>query len=255
MRPLDVLHGQVLGQEHRQRKCAARASTWSHRICSSSGSSIVCSRLARKFSQPHAVGREHARQRMDEDRRHIQNVGDEAGVLAARRSEAVERVFADVVAAFDRDFLDRCGHGLGGDADVAVGDLFRRLAAANVSGKPCECHRARRPCRSARCRSRRTPPGNGRAGSCRSMHVGVRDGERSAAPVARGPGLAPALSGPTVMRVTVERQDRAAARRDGVDVEHGHGKAHARDFGLEGAFVNSGISATRRSRCRPCRSR
>ncbi len=49
--------------------------------------------------EAHAVGREHAGERMDEHARHAERVGDQAGVLAARAAEAAQRVFGDVVAA------------------------------------------------------------------------------------------------------------------------------------------------------------
>ena len=44
------------------------------------------------FREPHAVGREHAREGMNEDCGHVENVGDEAGVLPARGAEAVQGV-------------------------------------------------------------------------------------------------------------------------------------------------------------------
>jgi hypothetical protein len=49
--------------------------------------------------QPHTESREHARQRMQVDAAHAQRVGHQAGVLAARAAEALQRVLRDVVAA------------------------------------------------------------------------------------------------------------------------------------------------------------
>ena len=53
------------------------------------GSSTACSRVGADIGEPHAIGREQARQRMDEDRRHAERVGDEAGMLAAGAAEAI----------------------------------------------------------------------------------------------------------------------------------------------------------------------
>jgi hypothetical protein len=66
--------------------------------------------------EAHAVGRQHAREGVNEDRLHAQRIGDQAGVLAAGAAEAVERVAGDVIAALHRDLLDGVGHVLDGDA-------------------------------------------------------------------------------------------------------------------------------------------
>ena len=66
--------------------------------------------------EAHAIGRQHAGQRMQEDARHAERVGDEAGMLAAGAAEAAERILGHVVAALDRDLLDRVRHVLDGDA-------------------------------------------------------------------------------------------------------------------------------------------
>ena len=49
-------------------------------------------------------------------------------MLAAGAAEALQRVAGDVVAARDRDLLDRIGHVVDGDADEALGHLVRRHA-------------------------------------------------------------------------------------------------------------------------------
>ena len=73
----------------RRARVAARAAP-----ASSSGASTACSRIARLVGEPHAVGREHAGERMDEHARHAERVGDQAGVLAAGAAEAAQRVLA-----------------------------------------------------------------------------------------------------------------------------------------------------------------
>ena len=84
----------------------------------------------RLVGQAHAVGREHAGERMDEDARHAERVGDAAGMLAAGAAEALQRVAGDVVAARDRDLLDRVGHVADGDVDEALGHLLGRARRA-----------------------------------------------------------------------------------------------------------------------------
>ena len=46
---------------------------------------------------------------------HAERIGDEAGMLPAGAAEAVQRIARDVVAALDRDLLDRIGHVLDRD--------------------------------------------------------------------------------------------------------------------------------------------
>ena len=82
------------------------------------------------FGQAHAVGREHARERVEHDPGHAEGVGDQAGMLTARAAETVQHIAGDVVAALDRDRLDRLGHALNGDGDEAFGERFRRRVAA-----------------------------------------------------------------------------------------------------------------------------
>src|SRR6516162_3507954 len=66
--------------------------------------------------QSHAVGRQHARERMDEDARYTDGIGDRAGMLAARSAEAREYVARYVIATLNRDLLDGVGHVVHGDA-------------------------------------------------------------------------------------------------------------------------------------------
>ena len=55
---------------------------------SSSGASTACLAHRDLVGEAHAVGRQHAGERMDEDARHAERVGDQAGVLAAGAAEA-----------------------------------------------------------------------------------------------------------------------------------------------------------------------
>ncbi len=111
---------------------------------SASGCSTAASRITRLVRQAHAVGRQHAGQRMHEDAAHAERVGDAAGVLAAGAAEALQRVARHVVAARDRDLLDRVGHAADGDVDEALGHLLGR---ARRAGRRCDLARpARRSC-------------------------------------------------------------------------------------------------------------
>src|SRR5262249_16950141 len=97
--------------------------------------------LARRadVGEAHAVGRKQRREGVNENARHAERVGYQAGMLAARAPEAVERVMRDVVAALDGNFLDRIGHVLDRDLDEAVGNVFG-LSAAGLLCKVGEGH-------------------------------------------------------------------------------------------------------------------
>ena len=72
---------------------------------------------------------------MDEDGRNRQGVGDVAGVLAARAAEAIERIARDVVAARDRNRLDRLGHLRNRNGEKSVGDRLRLPPVADIARK------------------------------------------------------------------------------------------------------------------------
>ena len=71
-------------------------------------------------------------------------------------------------------------------------------------------------------------------------HVGVGDGERAAAAVAGGSRVGAGRVRPDAVAAAVEVQDRAAAGRDGVDVQHGRAQPDAGDLCGEDAFVLAG---------------
>ena len=162
-----------------------------------------------------------------------------AGMLAAGRAEAVERVLGDVVAALHRDLLDGVGHVLDRDADEAIGHLLRRAAVADLASQLGEgfAHRllVERliPAR---------PEDRREGGSAQLAHhdVGVGDGERPAAAIALGAGIGAGRLRADAKAGAVVEQDGAAARRHRVDAQHRHAHAHARHLGLERALVLAG---------------
>ena len=172
---------------------------------------------------------------MDEDGRDRQRVGDVAGVLAARAAEAVQSVAGHVVAARHRNRLDRLRHLGDRDGKKSVGD---RLSAAPVA----DVARQRREAlahdflveRLVAARSEHfwEEVGDELAGH----QVGVGDRERAAAAVAGGAGIGAGGIGADAKARAVERKDRAAACRYGMDLHHRRAHAHARDLRLEGAL-------------------
>src|SRR5207237_10529025 len=94
--------------------------------------------LARRadVGEPHAVGGEERRERMDQHLGHAERVGDETRMLAAGAAEAVEPVARHVLAALHGNLLDRVRHVLDRDADEAVGDVLRYTAVADLGGQP-----------------------------------------------------------------------------------------------------------------------
>ncbi len=172
---------------------------------------------------------------MNEHARHAERVGDQAGVLAARASEAVERVVRDVIAALHGNLLDRIGHVLDRDLDEAVGDVFG-LSAADLLGEIGEGHaHGMRVERQALRRSENLRKEIG--DELADHHVGVGDGERSVAPVAFRAGIGARRIRADAETGAVKMQDRTAAGGDGVDQHHRRAHAHAGDFRLEGALV------------------
>ena len=210
--------------------------------------------------ESHAVGREHAGERMDEHALHAQRVGDRAGVLAARAAEAAQRVFGDVVAALHRDVLDRV-------APCCRPRCCRKPSAtcsgaAHVPGRRGDRPpRARRTSRARpRASSGCSPLGPEHAWKERGLdlaehHVAVGHGERAAAPVATP---APDSRPPTRDRRggARRRSCRSSRRRRRPCGCASSARACARPRPRSRRRARTRRrSARRRSRCRPCRSR
>ena len=192
----------------------------------------------------HAVGREHARQGMHQHPRQAQRIGDPAGVLARRPAEAAEHVARDVVAALDRDLLDRIGHVVDRDREAAVRQLLRR-----PPGPRRVLDRGREvfellpddPAVERLVRARAEYVREKTRVQLADQDVGVGHGQGAALPVAGGAGIGAGRVRPDPEAGAVEREDRAAAGGDRVDRHHRRPHAHARDLGLEGTLVLAGV--------------
>ena len=210
--------------------------------------------LGGDVGQSHAIGREQRRKWMDEHGRDRQSVSDVAGVLAAGAAEAIERIARDVIAARDRNRLDRLGHLRNRNGEKSVGDRLRLPPVADVArerGKALPHDLVVERLVAARAEHFREEIGDQLA----RHQIGVGDRERAAAAIGGGSGIGAGGSRANAKARAVEREDRAAARGDGMDLHHRRAHAHARDFGLEGALEFARRNGRRRSRCRPCRSR
>ena len=167
-------------------------------------------------------------------------------MLPARPAEAGQHIAGDVVAALDRDLPHGLGHVLDGDGDEALGDLLR---GHGLAGRRFDLRRHR-------LEAARHGLGVQRLVGVRPEHLGeelrpqlaqhdvaVGDRQRPAPTIGRrsrhraGRGRADPQPRP------VERTDRPAARRHGVDVHHRRTHPHAGHHRLEGPLVLAGIVA------------
>ena len=103
-------------------------------------------------------------------------------MLSAGTAKAVKGIAPDVIAALHRNLLDRIGHVFDGDLDEAVGDFFG-FAAADLlrqigEGVSYRMGIERKVLRSAE--NLRKEFGN----ELSDHYVGIRDGQRAAAPIA-----------------------------------------------------------------------
>ena len=187
------------------------------------------------IGEPHAIGRQQRRERMDQHLGHAERIGDEAGVLAAGAAEAVERVARHVVAALHRNLLDRVRHVLDRDLDEAVGDLLGGVLPTCFDSSP----KAPRH-RTGVERLVLVRPENLREEIRHQLaghHIGVGDRQRPVAAVTFRSRIGARRIRPDAEAGAVEMQDRTAARRDRVDQHHRRAHAHAGDLCLEGALV------------------
>ena len=123
----------------------------------------------------------------------------------------------------DRDLLDRVRHVLDGDLEEAFGDSLRAPGvpvAAPISARQRRELRAHDRGVERLVAARAEDCGKSVGLDLAEHHVAVGDGERPAAPVAGRPGIRAGRVRADAEARAVEMQDRAAARRDGVDLHH-----------------------------------
>ena len=201
-----------------------------------------------------AIGRQHAGKRMDEDAFHSERIGYPAGVLASSAAEAGKRILRDVMAPSDRDLADRRCHVVDGDVEKAFGDVFERLAVAELVGDFLQA-----PPRSVGIERLVSGWTEHRREMIRidpaKEEVAVGHGQRATVAVASRAWICAGAFRPHAETHSVEPADRAAAGRDGVDLHHRRADPHPGDDALVGELEAAGVMRTRRSKCRPCRSR
>ena len=196
--------------------------------------------------EAHAVGRQHAAERVHEHPVDAERIGDAAGMLAAGAAEALEGVAGDVVTARDRNFLDRVGHRTDRDVDEPFG---HRLGGAGGTDRRFDLIGKRREPRPHHLGIERLVglrpehPRKMRRLDLADHHIGIGHRQRPAAPVAGRPGVGPGALGAGAHAGTVEGQDRTTARRHGVDAHHRRAHPHAGHLGLERALEFTGEMA------------
>ena len=179
---------------------------------------------------------------MDQHALQAQGVGDETGVLAAGAAKAVEHIIGHVIAALDRDGLDRGCHVGDRDPDGAFRDLLRLSPIADLGSKSREglAHGPRIE------RLILSWPEDGREEARVELahhDIGIGDGQRALAAVAKGSGIGAGGLRPHAEPRAVEMKDRAAARGNGVDQHHRRADAYPRHHALEGPLIGAVVMA------------
>ncbi len=147
-----------------------------------------------------------------------QGVGDLAADLSRRAAERHQGMAARVEAAFGGDAPDRLGHLLDGDGDKAFGGGLRRRQAHRLGQGLQRRARGGGVERLVAVGSE----GRGEIGrvDAAQHQVGVGHRRRAAATVAGWTRIGAGAARADARAGAVEGQDRAAARSDGLDIEH-----------------------------------
>lgn len=142
---------------------------------------------------------------MDQHPAHVQGIGDKTGMLGSGAAECHQRVFRHIISTLDRDFLDCLGHIFNGDFQEAIGYLFGRLAGfIGQFGKlRGDGRRVQRFIRAG------TEDMGEEAGIDLASHqIGIGDGQRAAAPIARRSRIGPGAVRSDPHPRAIKRQDR-----------------------------------------------
>ena len=226
----------------------------------SSGRSTVRRRDGATAGEPDAVGRQDARERMQQHLVDAEQVGDGAGMLARRAAEAQQREPRGILAVVQREFADGVRHACDGDLEERLGQRLARVIATGVARSRCAASSARRA-REAATSIGWSPVGPKTRGKSLGRNptqhdVAVRDRRGTIAAIAGrawiGAGGRRAHLQPTVG----EPQDRAAACGDRLQVDERDLQADAVDLGRESPWHRCRPPrGSRPSTCRPCRNR
>ena len=192
--------------------------------------------------KPHAVGRQHPGQRVDEHARHAQGVGHQAGVLPAGAAKAAQRVFGHVVAALHRNLLDGVGHVAHGDVDKALGHRFGRARVALVTRGLADVfgQHGEFPARHFGVQALAARAAEHRREELRldfTQHdIAVGDRQRPVLAIRRRSGVGAGRIGTDAITRAVKMQYGTAARCNGVDAHHRRAHAHTGHLRLEHAL-------------------
>ena len=142
--------------------------------------------IGANIGKAHAIGRKHARQRMNKHGFHAEIICNQTRMLRACPAKAIQRIGCDVITALHGDLLDGVRHILNGNLDKAFGHRFRR--AARFLGQVGKLLGNRLPIQ------RRIPlrPENLREVfrvDLAQHHIGIRNSQRPAAPITGRPGI------------------------------------------------------------------
>ena len=168
---------------------------------------------------------------MDQHPLHAQFGRQTAGVLGCRTAVTDQQGRAGVVPLLDRDAPDRRGHGLDRDLQGPFGQLFdtgrqARPGHGRLQGGKAPLHgRGVQGLISIGTKQGR----QGAGGQPTQQHIGVGDGQRSAALVGRRPGIGPGRSWAHLQTVAVKLQDRAPTGGHGVNGQHRSLQVQSRD--------------------------
>jgi len=161
-------------------------------------------------------------------------------MLPTRAAETLQGVIAEIMAALDRDFLDRIGHIIDSDFEKPFGYLFRaeRLAGGGVDllGQRVKTPLSGRQIKrliAVRAKDRREMIGRQLA----QKDVAIGDRDRPTAAVRGGTGIGPGRLWSDLKPTITKGANRPTARRNRMNIHHRRAHSNACDFGLKGALI------------------
>ena len=197
----------------------------------------------RRHTKP--IGREHAREGMNQQPADAQFSGQTAGQLGRRSAVAHQQSLARIVPPLQRHATNRCRHGFDGNLQRARGHLLGRDTRplgrhlGGQSGKPLLHDRPVGPLITALTKH----GGQGPNGQSPQHQIGIGDGERATTAIGRRARIGARRLWPHLKAFTVKAQDRATTGGHGVDWQHRRLQLHPRDGGFRAALPRLFIGA------------